>query len=170
MLKLNVLQPEGLDLSATKFVNVPDSTAKRFCLHKDDLLICRSVGSYDMVAKRALVEVNATDLLFPDTIIRARLKTTLLPAYVREVMQTPLGRSHFQSNARTAVGMWKIGADDIASFPIPIPPLEVQRELVERVTAAREEIARERAAAAELRRSIAVEVESLILGAQRSTP
>src|SRR5262249_16911653 len=32
MLKLNVLQPEGLDLSATKFVNVPATIAKRFCL------------------------------------------------------------------------------------------------------------------------------------------
>lgn len=164
MLKLNTLQSEGLDLSATKFVNVTDSIARRFCLHKDDLLICRSVGSYDMIAKSAVVEVDAPDILFPDTIIRTRLKPTLLPAYVREVMQTPLGRSHFQSNARTAVGMWKIGADDIASFPIPLPPLEVQRELIARVAGARVEIARERAAAAELRQTIAAEVESLILG------
>ena len=163
MLKLNVLQPEGLDLSATKFVNVPDSIAERFCLQKGDLLICRSVGSYDMIAKSAVVEVNAPDILFPDIIIRARLKNTLLPAYVREVMQTPLGRSHFQSNARTAVGMWKIGADDITSFPIPLPPLEVQRKL-ERVTAARAEIARERTAATQLRERIAAEIEAMILG------
>ena len=108
-----------------------------FSLRKDDLLICRSVGSYDMVAKCGVVEADAPDILFPDTIIRARLKPGLLPAYVREVMQTPLGRSHFQSNARTAVGMWKIGADDIASFPIPLPPLAVQRKLVEAVTGGR---------------------------------
>lgn len=170
MLKLNVLQPEGLDLSATKFVNMPDSVAERFCLHKGDLLICRSVGSFDMIAKSAVVEVNSPDILFPDIIIRARLKSTLLPAYVREVMQTPQGRSHFQSNARTAVGMWKIGADDIASFPIPLPPLAVQRKLVERVTAARAEIARERAAAAALRQTIAAEVEALILGTKPLSP
>jgi restriction endonuclease S subunit len=66
--------------------------------------------------------------------------------------------------------MWKIGADDITSFPIPLPPLAVQRKLVERVTAARAEIARERAAAAELRQTIAAEVESLILGIQLLKP
>ena len=60
--------------------------------------------------------------------------------------------------------MWKIGADDICSFPIPLPPLEVQRKLVERVTAARTEMARERAAAAELREKIASEIEAMILG------
>lgn len=62
--------------------------------------------------------------------------------------------------------MWKIRADDIASFPISFPPLEVQRKLVERVTAARPEIARERAAAAQLHQTIAAQVESLILGSK----
>jgi type I restriction enzyme, S subunit len=57
-----------------------------------------------------------------------------------------------------------MNADELANFPISLPPLEVQRKLVERVTAARAEIARERAAAAELRQTIAAEVESLILG------
>ena len=42
--------------------------------------------------------------------------------------------------------------------------MEVQRKLVERVTAARMEIARERAAAARLRETIAAEVEAMILG------
>ena len=40
----------------------------------------------------------------------------------------------------------------------------VQRKLVERVTAARAEMARERTAAAALRQTIAAEVEGLILG------
>jgi type I restriction enzyme S subunit len=164
MLKLSALQPEGLDLTDTKYVRVPENIAKRFHIRKDDLLICRSVGSFDMVAKCAVATENKPDTLFPDIIIRARLKPTLLPAYVRELIQTPLGRSHFQSNARTAVGMWKIGADDIARFPIPVPPLEVQRQLVERLAAARAEIARERAAAAKLAHETAAQIEALILG------
>jgi len=168
MLKLNALAESGLDLSATKYVNVPESVALRFSLRKGDLLICRSVGSFDLVAKCAVVESDAPGILFPDIIIRARLKPSLLTAYVCEVMQTPLGRAHFQSNARTAVGMWKIGADDIANFPIPVPPKDVQRALVERVAAARAEMARERAAAEKLHQSIAAEVEALILGSPRA--
>jgi len=46
----------------------------------------------------------------------------------------------------------------------------VQRKLVERVTAARAEMARERTAAAALRQTIAAEVEALILGIQPFKP
>ena len=98
--------------------------------------------------------------------IRVRLRESLLPAFVGEVVQTPLGRSFFQSNARTAVGMWKIGAEDIANFPIPVSPLAVQKEIVERIAAQRQEIDRERAAAEVLSRDIDAEVEALILGSK----
>ena len=51
MLKLNALTPAGLDLTKTKFVDVPAKVAERFSLRKDDLLVCRSVGSYEMVGR-----------------------------------------------------------------------------------------------------------------------
>ncbi|MDY0041676.1 MAG: restriction endonuclease subunit S [Desulforhabdus sp.] len=164
MLKLNALNPAVLDLTARKFVVIPKKIAARFSIHKDDLFICRSVGSYDHVAKCAIATEDAPDTVFPDIMIRVCLKQSLLPAFVCEVVQTPLGRSFFQSNARTAVGMWKIGAEDIANFPIPVPPLPVQREIVERIAAQRRVIARERETAERLSRDIAAEIEALILG------
>jgi type I restriction enzyme S subunit len=164
MLKLSALTPAGLDAREAKFVKVSDRIAQRFHLRKGDLLICRSVGSYGYVAKCALVEEDRPDLLFPDIIIRARFAETILPEFAREVIQTPLGRSHFQSNARTAVGMWKIGAEDIRNFPIPVPPLEVQREIVDTVSRLRARIAEERRAAEERQAQAAREVEEMILG------
>lgn len=167
MLKLNALAPSGLDLSKSKYITVPDNIARRFSLRKDDLLICRSVGSYDQVAKCALVEEDCPDTLFPDIIIRARLKSSVLPHFVREVLQTPLGRSHFLSNARTAVGMWKIGSEDIRSFPLPLPPLDVQQEIVQQVTGIRAEIARTRVAAERQARESKAEIEAMILGTKK---
>lgn len=167
MLKLNALLPSGLDLSASKFIKIPDRTAQRFSIHKGDLFICRSVGSYSHVAKCALAKEDAPDTLFPDIMIRVRLKDTLLPEYVCEVIQSPLGRSFFQSNARTSVGMWKIGSEDIASFPIPIPPLVVQKEIIACMAAKREAIAREKAKAERLSREINAEIEAVILGTKQ---
>ena len=60
--------------------------------------------------------------------------------------------------------MWKIGAEDIANFPIPVPPLAVLKQIMERVAAGREEIARERQAADRLHLEINAEIEALILG------
>ena len=164
MLKLNALNPAGLDLTASKFIKVSDRIAERFSLRKDDILICRS-NAYEYVAKCALVREDQPAYLFPDIIIRARVKTTVLPEFVAEVIQTPLGRSYFQINSRRAVGgMWKISADDILNFPLPVPPLAVQKLIVERITAGREEITREREAADRLAKEINAEIESLILG------
>ena len=167
MLKLNALNPAGLDLNASKFITISEKIAKRFSISKSDLFICRSVGSYDHVAKCALAIEDAPNIVFPDTMIRVRFKDSLLSEYVREVVQTPLGRSFFKSNARTAVGMWKIGAEDIANFPIPLPPLAVQRQIVECVAAGREKIAREREAADRITREIKAEIEALILGTKK---
>ncbi len=164
MLKLSALTPAGLDMRESKFVRVSDRIAQRFHIRKGDLLICRSVGSYEYVAKCALVEEERPDVLFPDIIIRARFAETILPEFAREVIQTPLGRSHFQSNARTAVGMWKIGAEDIRNFPIPVPPLEVQREIVYAVNRQRARIAKERKAAEARQAQAARDVEEMILG------
>ncbi len=164
MLKLSALTPAGLDLKQSKFVKVPDRIAERFALRKGDLLICRSVGSYDLVAKCAVVERDAPDVLFPDIIICVRLSSSCLPDYVREVIQTPLGRSHFQSRARTAVGMWKIGSQDIRDFPIPLPPGHVQARIVKELGTHRAQIAREREEVKRLATAVEQEVEEMILG------
>jgi type I restriction enzyme, S subunit len=164
MLKLNALDPAGLNLTASKFIIIPKKIADRFSIHKDDLFICRSVGSYNHVAKCAMAKDDAPNTVFPDIMIRVRLKESLLPAFVCEVVQTPLGRSFFQSNARTAVGMWKIGAEDVANFPIPVPPLAVQEKIVESIAAQRREIARAREAADCLAHNIDAEIEAMILG------
>lgn len=166
MLKLNALQPYGLDLTASKYIKITDKITERFSIRKGDLFICRSVGSYEHIAKCALAKEDAPNVVFPDTMIRARFKDTLLSEYVGEVIQSPLGRSYFQSNARTAVGMWKIGAADIAEFPIPIPPLIEQKKIMQRMADARAGIDRERAAAENLTKSIKAEIEALILGTQ----
>lgn len=167
MLKLNALNPDGLDLTASKFVKVSDRIAERFSLQKDDILICRS-NAYEYVAKCALVREDQPKYLFPDIIIRACVKSSVLPEFVTEFIQTPLGRSYFQINSRRAVGgMWKISADDILNFPLPIPPLDVQRQIIEYVAAGREEIARERERAERLTLDINAEIEALILGTKK---
>jgi type I restriction enzyme S subunit len=164
MLKLSALTPAGLDVTESKFVNVSKRVAEKFSLHKGDLLICRSVGSYEYIAKSALVENDEPCILFPDIIIRARFNSSILPEYVREVIQTPLGRSYFQSSARTAVGMWKIGAEDIRNFPVPLPPLDEQRNIIHQVEGIRIEIAREQGKARSLAADVQQEVEEMLLG------
>jgi type I restriction enzyme S subunit len=166
MLKLSALTPAGLDLRESKFVKVSDQIAERFFLRQNDLLICRS-NAYEYVGKCAVVEKNRPDILFPDIIIRVRLKPSILPHYAREVIETPLGRSYFQINSRRAVGgMWKISAEDIYKFPIPLPPPAIQQKIVQQVQLERTHIAREREEAHRFATAVEKEVEEMLLGAR----
>jgi hypothetical protein len=93
---------------------------------------------------------------------QVRDETVLLPEFLAAYLQ-------HREEALLKLVKWSttvqsLNAAELESFPVPVPSLEVQRKLVQRVSAARAEMARERAAAEQLRQSIAAEVESLILG------
>ena len=60
-----------------------------------------------------------------------------------------------------------INSGELRGLQIPLPPLAVQKQIMERVAAGREEIAREREAADRLARDINAEVEGLILGTKK---
>ena len=68
--------------------------------------------------------------------------------------------------AKMAIGarMPRISPDALLNFVIPLPPLSVQKQIMERVETGRAEIARERDAAESLAKAINAEVEALILG------
>ncbi|MDP2863106.1 MAG: restriction endonuclease subunit S, partial [Desulfobacterales bacterium] len=60
-----------------------------------------------------------------------------------------------------------LNAEMIANLRIPLPPMNVQKQIMDRVAAGRKEIARERDAADRLARDIDAEVEALILGIKK---
>ncbi len=71
--------------------------------------------------------------------------------------------------AKVAIGarMPRISPNVLLSMCIPLPPLSVQKQIMKRVAAGREEIAREKANAERLSREINAEIEALILGVKR---
>ena len=71
--------------------------------------------------------------------------------------------------AQRAIGarMPRVSIEDFLNFKIPLPPLEVQKRIMERVEAGRAQIACERDAADCLASEAKAEVESLILGTKK---
>ncbi len=125
-----------------------DSARNRrdFDLKQGDVLMCRTNGTLRYVGMSALVAEDFDNLIFPDKVIRLRVKNNLLPEYLWKVLQTPVLRTQIESMARTSVGNYAIGSQEIWQFKIPLPPLEVQRALMETMAAQRAHIASEHAA------------------------
>jgi type I restriction enzyme S subunit len=108
--------------------------------------------------------------MMPDLIFRAvfRDESKIDPRYLAEVMRMPHLRHQIEAVATgTSPTMKKISKPGLLALRLPLPPIAIQKKLVAEVTAARERIAAERAAAAKLSADTAREVEEMILGHRR---
>jgi len=173
-------KPTGLEIlkisAITRGVFVPtekkytfDNVRVRteFDLRKGDVLLCRTNGTLAYVGMSALVQEDMANLIYPDKVIRVRVKENILPEYLWQVLQSHPIRAQIEAAARTAVGNYAIGTEDIWNLQIPVPPLAVQKQIMDRVASGREEVALEREAADRITREINAEIEALILGTKK---
>jgi type I restriction enzyme S subunit len=138
--------------SEKKFAFDRSEFRRRYDLRRGDVLLCRVNGTLAYVGMSALVEDDMPNLIFPDKLIRVRVKDdALMPDFLWRLLQLPNMRAQIESYARTAVGNYAIGSSDIADFQIPLPKIKTQRELVKELREARRKAATKRTEAARLR-------------------
>lgn len=164
VLKISAVTRGWLNISEKKFAPDQAKLRKQYALHNGDILLCRTNGTLDYVGRAALVEDEHPDLIFPDKVIRVRLKANVLPAYFWYLLGTPYLRAQIESFARTAVGNYAIGGKDIWKLYFPLPPLDVQQTLVTAVSQARADAARLRQQAKQLRDQAKLQIEAALLG------
>ncbi len=169
VLRIGNIKDRVVDMTNLKHIELPPKTVESLTLKDGDMLIIRTSGSRDLVGTCAVFHGN-DQAVFASYLIRLRFDTARAnPDYICWFLNSALGRQQVDSISRQIMQN-NINSEEIRTLRVPLPPLEVQRKLVERVTVARAEIARDRAAAAALRQAIAAEVESLILGTKPLKP
>lgn len=165
-LRVANVQRGELELSEIKYINVTDTELENLRLQRDDLLVCEG-NSADLVGRPAIWEDQIDDCVHQNHLLRVRLNPDLaLPQYVLEYMHTDPARNHFRARAKFTTNLASINSSDLRELNIPLPPLDVQRALVERVREMRIEVAREREAADRLERESRDEIEALIRGTE----
>jgi type I restriction enzyme S subunit len=81
------------------------------------------------------------DCVHQNHLIKVRCDTTtLLPAFAMTWFNTDVGRGHFFRSAKTSSGLGTINSSEVRTAPIPLPPLEVQRQIVDTVSRQRREL------------------------------
>jgi type I restriction enzyme S subunit len=101
-------------------------------LKQNDILINR-VNSRELVGKSALITEKIEPCVFESKNIRLRMYSSEINSqYVVYWLQVN-AQKFFNLNAQQTVGMASINQDQIASMPIPLPPLVEQHEIVHRV-------------------------------------
>jgi type I restriction enzyme S subunit len=148
-----------IDLNNLKLVPVDAAEFERLRLRDGDLLFVRTNGNPDFVGRCAVFDTKTAtpsgfagnEFIFASYLIRARLSATnIAPVFLREYLLGEDGRRQLRSRSKTSAGQFNINTESLGAIPVPVPPLDLQREFAHRVTAVEKLKTAQRAALAEL--------------------
>jgi type I restriction enzyme S subunit len=123
-----------LDLSDLKYAHVDPKELRSVMLEQGDIVVCRTNGSLDLIGKAAVIPKLGMPLGFASYLIRLRMRTSQLSArYMHLVLESPIGRRHIEDRARTTAGQFNLNLEILRSLPVPVPPIDTQREILRRV-------------------------------------
>lgn len=129
-LTLSAFTQGDFDKSAWKdgyFDNCPPADKR---ITDSDFYICRGNGNKELVGTGAYSTKSFSDLVFPDTIIAAKVDLKIIDlAYLCVAWKQPNVRIQIEKNARTTNGTFKINQQMVASIQIALPPLDLQKNL-----------------------------------------
>ncbi|MCP4446089.1 MAG: hypothetical protein GY811_12190 [Myxococcales bacterium] len=120
-----------------KYLEADEATRMKFSVEPGDLFACRFNGNLHYVGLFSLYTgYRQVEQLYPDKLIRFRVDLgRCLPEYVRYAMNSPETRGDVEKFCATTAGNIGISATKLKTVEIPLPPLECQRRIVERIEA-----------------------------------
>ena len=126
-----------LDYSDLKYVHLSENETRKYLLFPGDVLINRT-NSLELVGKAATFDREDGNWVYASYLVRIRVDTKrVLPEFVTATINGRIGREYVLKTARRAIGMVNINAKEMAGFPISLPPLNIQRTLVDRIAEVR---------------------------------
>ena len=130
----------GWDFSDVKEMNFDPSDFARFRLYPGDVLINEGSGSAKEVGKPAIWHGEIEDCCFQNTLIRVRPQDCI-PEYIYYYFLFNALTERFVSKTQ-GINIFHIGKDGLAGYPIPLPSIEEQKEVVVRLETAFSKIKR----------------------------
>lgn len=117
-----------------KYGDLPEREYRKLTLEMGDLLLIRSNGSVSLVGKAALVSREFRGFAYAGYLIRVRPdKKQILPEYLNYALASSAIRLQIEMQARSTSGVHNINSEEVRNLVVPLPPLEEQSEIAERV-------------------------------------
>lgn len=133
VLRMGNIQNGALDVSNLKHVDLTEKECAKYQLHEGDILINRT-NSLELVGKSAVFQGLSDVWIYASYLVRIRVdQSKAIPEYVNAVINSRIGRDFVYRTARRAIGMVNINAKEMQLIPLPLPPLDEQRVLVNKM-------------------------------------
>ena len=151
---------ERIDTSDVMSMNFTPEEYERFELRVGDIFLNEG-QSKELVGRPAMYRGELPGGCFTNSLVRFRCRTELLPEFAMCVFLHFMKSGHFQKIAKITTNIAHLGAGRFAEMAFPLPPLDEQRVIVDRVaTQARvwrallDDVSERRRHASSLRQSI----------------
>lgn len=147
IVRITDLSEEGvLDFSSMPRLLVSDEDREKYVLRPGDLIFARTGAT---VGKVALIQPNDPRCIAGAYFITMRFNDFLVPIYARAVLTAPSVRAIVAKRSRQAAQQ-NFSGPGLRQLPMPLPPIELQREFARRVGAVEKLKTAQRASLAEL--------------------
>ena len=134
----NVLEGEII-LNNIKRINILDNIVNENLLKYGDIVMVASNGNPDLVGRSALVGKKERGMLFASFLARLRFaQTKILPQYAFWFLFLPYSKKEIRRKIATTSGIYNLKKEHIEKIQIPLPPIETQRKIVEKLSIVQE--------------------------------
>jgi type I restriction enzyme S subunit len=124
-----------LKISPSKFTEITKNNIDDYFIQQGDFFVSRG-NTVDLVALASVVEEEISeDIIFPDLYIKIQLNETRIDKkYLALLFNSFFGRLYFKyaSKGKNQT-MVKISSSELYDFYLPIPDIEIQRTIVEKI-------------------------------------
>jgi type I restriction enzyme S subunit len=132
VLRMGNIQDGRLVLGSLKYLPRDHAEFPDLHLAEGDLLFNRT-NSPELVGKAAVARELPAPCSFASYLIRVRFADGVLPEWVSYYLRSAYGRAWVRSVVTQQVGQANVNGTKLRALTVPLPPLDVQRALVEAV-------------------------------------
>jgi len=128
ILRMNNLVDGLISTKDLQFVDIDEKTFRKFKLYIGDILFNRT-NSFELVGKTSIFTFEG-DFVFASYLIRIKVNESIIdPFYFNFYFNWNKTQTRLKGLASRGVNQANISATKLKSFPIPLPPLEEQKEI-----------------------------------------
>ena len=137
-LRVANVQAGYLDLSEIKTIEALPGEVEALQVKVGDILLTEG-GDFDKLGRGAMLEVDLPNCIHQNHVFRARVNQDyLVPDFFHDFLQTQQAKNYFLSCAKKTTNLASINLTQLRALPVPLPPLDLQRQFAQRVQEARE--------------------------------
>jgi restriction endonuclease S subunit len=134
--RISAVRSMALDVGDIRYAPPSETFADECFVEEGDLLFTRYSGNPAYVGACAVVPPLGRKTLHPDKLIRVTVdREHCLPEYIEIAFASTVVRREVELRLKTTAGQVGIAGGQLRTVPLPLPPLEVQRQIVADVRA-----------------------------------